>query len=407
MKYYNVIADCFDWGEGVASIEIITDELIEKSDLEIGVKLTDLEGKEKLDKRIVENVSEIKNGFLINLKTVFSIECFANTKISQLYSVKFKGKEIKFNEFKNPKLDMFEPMKIDGMNYRLFRPKSNGKAPLVVWLHGMGEIGDDNRSHVVSGKLTNWTEEESQACFGENGAYILAPQSSCGVQKHELVKEIIDRTVKENNIDIDRIYVGGCSMGGLCTNVMLDNYSEIFAAAFPICTANVLEKKAAEKVAKNKVPVYYIHCINDSVCDASWSVYSAKNLIDAGGEAYITLFNEVEFEGILDGDSKDLTHLSWVYAHNNFTCEGTGFDAKHFYDGDITVTHIDRLNEDGEVINYADMDFSDTQAFTYRGKVVEWASFKGVEFEVSGKSVKPSDLGYQNLFKWLASKNRK
>lgn len=52
----------------------------------------------------------------------------------------------------------------------------------------------------------------------------------------EGVMELIQEYVAGNDdIDTNRIYIGGCSNGGYMTNIMVRDYPDYFAACFPIC----------------------------------------------------------------------------------------------------------------------------------------------------------------------------
>ncbi|MBR4374643.1 MAG: hypothetical protein IKP49_09810 [Treponema sp.] len=76
------------------------------------------------------------------------------------------------------------------INYAFFKPDSansasgsdsklDGKIPLVVWFHGMGEGGKNKASPILNAKVTNLASEEIQSKF-PNGFCILAPQCPTG-----------------------------------------------------------------------------------------------------------------------------------------------------------------------------------------------------------------------------------
>lgn len=121
------------------------------------------------------------------------------------------------------------------MPYRLFRPAEAGKAPLVLYLHGSGGLGDDNQKQIAGGNLFGthvWALPENQK---RNPCYVLAPQTNRGWLRYEhlptigggepkilpgfgdgahLVQEIIEALCREFPIDERRVYVTGQSMGG-------------------------------------------------------------------------------------------------------------------------------------------------------------------------------------------------
>lgn len=134
------------------------------------------------------------------------------------------------------------------IDYRYFSPvKENdtAKYPLVIWLHGMGD-GEYEGKQVTTCDIDKWTQDEFQSRFKDsNGAFIFAPRS---VEEEKLywtdelvypLRAAIDDFIEKHkdNIDLQRIYVGGYSMGGKMTLKMAVAYPDMFAAIFPICPA--------------------------------------------------------------------------------------------------------------------------------------------------------------------------
>lgn len=141
------------------------------------------------------------------------------------------------------------------LNYRMLSPDENAKGkkfPLVIFLHGLGERGDDNEKQLLHGgqMFLNPVVREKYP------SYVVFPQcpetafwaynqvpSSFGLLKKEdkmpapfnAVKELIDVFLAYPDIDPSRIYIMGISMGGMATFDMVDRFPEIFAAAVPIC----------------------------------------------------------------------------------------------------------------------------------------------------------------------------
>ena len=66
------------------------------------------------------------------------------------------------------------------MPYRLFRPRETGKAPLILYLHGSGGLGDDNEKQLGLGNVFGtrvWALPENQKRFS---CYIVVPQTDRG-----------------------------------------------------------------------------------------------------------------------------------------------------------------------------------------------------------------------------------
>ena len=133
--------------------------------------------------------------------------------------------------------------------YRLLKPSAvepGKKYPLVVFLHGAGERGDDNKAQLKNGvgAFARADSREKYPC------YVFAPQ--CPKDKkwadmewggatgtapadpgpiEPLVFGAMDALAEEFAIDRDRIYVTGLSMGGFGTWDLITRHPEKFAAA--------------------------------------------------------------------------------------------------------------------------------------------------------------------------------
>lgn len=145
-------------------------------------------------------------------------------------------------------------LKGQDFRYRLMAPENveEGKSyPLVLFLHGAGERGSDND---VQLKYLP-TSMASPALRMRFPCYVLAPQcykdakwvevdwsekethttpDAPGVMM-EMVLKALDKTVQENQVDINRIYLTGLSMGGYGSWDLASRRPTAFAAVAPIC----------------------------------------------------------------------------------------------------------------------------------------------------------------------------
>ena len=72
------------------------------------------------------------------------------------------------------------------MPYRLFRPETAGSVPLVLYLHGSGGLGSDNRKQLGLGNIFGtrvWLLPENQERFP---CYVVAPQTDRGWARYDL-----------------------------------------------------------------------------------------------------------------------------------------------------------------------------------------------------------------------------
>lgn len=223
------------------------------------------------------------------------------------------------------------------LTYADYAPaKDNEKNPLIIWLHGMGEGGTDPTIPISGNKAANFASEEIQSEF--DGAYVLAPQTPTfwmdgftgfgdGTSKYEdaLMSLIKDYVANNKDIDPDRIYIGGDSNGGYMTMLMIRDYPEYFAAAFPTCEALKDTLITDEEIESMKnLPIWFIAAKTDTTVPVNEYVVPTYNrLIEAGAkDVHMSLFeNVVDTSGLYkkaDGTPYEYDgHWSWIYVYNN------------------------------------------------------------------------------------------
>src|SRR5690606_505454 len=115
---------------------------------------------------------------------------------------------------------------------------SEEKIPLVVFLHGVGERGEDNEKQ-VNGLPKVFASSENQA---KRKCIVVAPQ--CPSDRHWNNKDVTEQVIEMTEVlaehmpvDEKRVYLSGFSMGGIGTWAALDQKPKLFAAAIPIAGA--------------------------------------------------------------------------------------------------------------------------------------------------------------------------
>lgn len=119
------------------------------------------------------------------------------------------------------------------MNYLIYLPEEYEEReswPLLLFLHGSGERGDDLERVKVHGppKLIGQ---------GKNFPFIVvSPQCPKNYrwQAAELAT-LLDQIEEDHNVDSDRVYVTGLSMGGFGTWALASFAPHRFAAIAPVC----------------------------------------------------------------------------------------------------------------------------------------------------------------------------
>ena len=205
--------------------------------------------------------------------------------------------------------------------YRFFEPslKANPgkKLPVILYLHGESECGTDNEIQLVTTECaTIWIEPDHLA---KNPVYVLAPQIPKGSDwKTEPVYGNVLSLLKQfvaghPDIDADRIYIVGFSMGGTGVWNMILKNPALFAAAMPI-SGNAdayLGNSSAFEALKN-LPVLVVHSIDDPVSPVSGANNAMAALTAAGNKC---VGNNSSIWGM---GSVIPAHNAWFPAFHNY-----------------------------------------------------------------------------------------
>lgn len=418
---YTLVAEALDWGEAITRIEIENlDGEFKAEDFAVSTTVTyfsystfSMVTEEAT--RTVEKVDQADGKTVLHLATAFGDTVKVYQDSTKNYVITLKGETIgPCKALVNKAIDAFVEGEAADVNYRLYVPQTEKPAPLVLWLHGGGEGGRDNRIQIGANLVTNWITPENQAIFGEGGAFILAPQYNETTNRHNpvAIKAVLDEVTAKYPVDVKRLYVGGCSMGGMGTHDMIVAYPDLFAAAFPICPANTLTEEDAALLAKSGMKVHYTHSIDDTTCPVTNSIVSANRLNQAGAQAHMTFFDRVRCEGLTAELGDMLGHWSWVYVHRNYDCLGEDYDGQNYHPGEYATEAVTQLY-DGVLFDMTKVDRSaegykqnDNTTWIYDGAPYDASKETILREEVTGTSVAPKDLGYDSFFAWLAAQSK-
>lgn len=124
------------------------------------------------------------------------------------------------------------------LNYLLYLPEGyeqdkDKKWPLILFLHGAGERGDDLEKVKIHGppKLVEQKNRPFEFPF-----ILVSPQCPADSWWEPFSLNVLLDEIQANyRIDVDRVYLTGLSMGGFGTWDLAMRYPERFAAIAPIC----------------------------------------------------------------------------------------------------------------------------------------------------------------------------
>jgi predicted peptidase len=184
-------------------------------------------------------------------------------------------------------------------NYLLYLPKeyaeNDKEFPLVLFLHGAGERGNDLEKVKVHG-LPRLVNEGKDFPF-----IIVSPQCpDLMLWNTDLLSSLLDEIETNYRVDKNRIYVTGLSMGGHGTWSMALAEPNRFAAIAPVCGWSDTSK--ANLIAH--LPIWVFHGAKDVVVPVKSSEDMVSALKNSGSYVKLTIYPEAN-------------HDSWTETYNN------------------------------------------------------------------------------------------
>jgi predicted peptidase len=190
------------------------------------------------------------------------------------------------------------------VDYLLYLPKnytaSGKKVPLMLFLHGRGE------SNGPLSVVAKWGPPRRLAAGEQMKYLVVSPQCppesfwSKDDQQSQLV-ELLQHIRTAYNIDNDRIYLTGLSMGGYGTWKLAANHPDTFAAAVPICGKG--DPKDAVKL--RDLPIWAWHGTDDTTVPFLGSLEMVDAIKSVGG-------SQIRFTPL-----KHIGHASWQAAYQS------------------------------------------------------------------------------------------
>ncbi|MGW1786292.1 prolyl oligopeptidase family serine peptidase [Streptomyces sp. NPDC002143] len=167
------------------------------------------------------------------------------------------------------------------LDFRLYQPEpfvrspqTRTRYPLVVTLHGGGEVADNNMTQLTANRIAvTFAKPERRH---RNPAFVLSPQIPLprpmdgpdgtdwtDARVQAALIELIDALVSERprNVDSDRLYLVGLSSGARGIYSLLSKRPDMFAAALP--TAGWGDATTVDQIAH--IPIWADHSIDDPI----------------------------------------------------------------------------------------------------------------------------------------------
>ncbi len=203
------------------------------------------------------------------------------------------------------------------LNYLLFLPKGyedkgEKKWPLILFLHGAGERGNDIWKVAVHGPPKQATN------LVEFPFIVVSPQCPDNqVWKSEELLRLLDDVRGRYAVDPTRVYLTGLSMGGYGTWSLGLTHPEQFAAIAPICGGgeiiNVLLAGPRTK-ALQTMGIWAFHGAKDSVVPLQESERMVNALGKIGVKAKLTVYPEADHDSWSE-TYKNPEFYQWLLQH--------------------------------------------------------------------------------------------
>lgn len=185
------------------------------------------------------------------------------------------------------------------LRYLLALPEGYGdderRWPLLVFLHGAGESGDDLAKVKAHGP-----PRLLAAGARRFPCIVVSPQSPGRGWNNDHLLALVDEICRDHRVDEDRIWLTGLSMGGFGTWSLAAARPDRFAAIVPICGGG--RPDDAARIAS--IPTWAFHGAKDFVVPLA----ASQTMIDAvrkqGGEPKFTVY-------------PDAGHDSWTAAYDD------------------------------------------------------------------------------------------
>jgi predicted peptidase len=193
-----------------------------------------------------------------------------------------------------------------------YEAKSGKRWPVLLFLHGSGERGDDVRSvenHGPPKLLRDGTPTEAAQQLAAD-FIVVSPQCPKGKWwDHDTLMALLDSIIESHQVDPTRVYLTGLSMGGYGTWDLGLSHPERFAAIAPVCGggsfATLFLANTHNRAALRSLGVWAFHGAKDPTVPVIESERLIKGLKDAKvADVRLTIYPEAK-------------HNSWTETYSN------------------------------------------------------------------------------------------
>jgi|GEM_PF-374886 len=204
--------------------------------------------------------------------------------------------------------DAWKPYYYNGMAFRLLYPKTfktnpNKKYPLLIFFHGVGEIGNMYDDEL---QLKNCGQKiQDSVLNGTFDAFVLFPQAQLNYWTSGYLSTVygfVNYMANNVRLDVNQVIVSGLSEGGEATWAFASTYPKLVAAAVPMSAAS-----------SNQTTSTFINAIKDIPVWLSQGGQDTHPAPSAGNNVALALSNAgIDIETVAPGE-EDLGNIAEGY----------------------------------------------------------------------------------------------
>lgn len=166
-----------------------------------------------------------------------------------------------------------------------FDARAGKRYPLLVFLHGSGEAGDDLE------KLKAHGPPQFLGSLPDFPFIVASPQTHGANARFDplALNAMLDELLEQLPIDPDRVYLTGLSIGGMWTYGWASQHPERFAAIAPVCG----RWDVVDACRLRDVPVWAFHGAKDDAVPLADDQAMIDAIKACGGSARLTVYPDV------------------------------------------------------------------------------------------------------------------
>jgi predicted esterase len=223
-------------------------------------------------------------------------------------------------------------------SYRLLVPtaaKPKNKLPMIVWLHGMGEKGDDNLSQLRWLQRLIFKKPYNKSDYPFFLLAIQCPDDNPswwggGPEQDDMgnvLVKVIEDALRDYPIDRDQVSIAGISSGGTGCWEMAAKHPDLFCAVAPMSGASSVTPPADGPLP----PIWAFAAGIDSMVSVETVQSTGDRFRNAGGVVKVSVVNTTKDSGYWNHDSwtpafNEHPLLGWLLAQRR----GSGTVAQHW-----------------------------------------------------------------------------